>query len=695
MLRARLDANILALESREPALARELQSHQPSRKYFIQSVTGNIAIGAEDGESISPLPQTFSPAKAMHGAEQIYPGHRYDQSLLIAGEDLGWLVNRISQLPNDSYMTHRLPIYWVMRDLERLWIILHVQDWQTLLADPRLRLFAGNDAVERLQKSLCENPSTSWPTTSVTAGANFWKAGESPGGLLQSAAADLKKKQARLEQQIGAIFADRSAESFLEKIRSGEPLRVLGICTRHSVFVRHSMGDWLEAFARLGHQTHLLIEEADHQILHPSAVSEALVEFKPDLVVMINHHRKEMDLVPAQVPFVMWAQDWCDNIACREAGDAQGAMDYVLGHNPMRMRDVFGYSIARYIPAVVAVNDRRFQPRDLSPGQRAQFACDVSFVSNASVPARTLLDAEIQRIGSPEFAGGLNRIYGELEAIYQNGGSVTQVDGIHRMMTRELGEKGIILTVQQSAAVAGFLTHSINSALFRHQTLHWIANLGVDLRIYGRGWDRHPTLSRFARGIADNQTQLDLVYRASRINLHASPHGVMHQRVMEGLTAGGFFLLRRCEGDTVGQHFRAVADWCAANQIVDDLQLRARGPGPIEAHLAEIARILRRDIFSRPHASFVEYLAYQARHGYLENADLLWKEDLRAVSFDSAGELAGKVQYFLANPDQRARTIESMRRPVLDRYTYLATTRRLLDFVAADLSKQTQSKAAA
>jgi hypothetical protein len=695
LLSSRLEANIAALAPREPALAAELRSHRPARNYFIQTVAENIVVAAQEGQAIRPLPPKFPPAKALLAADQVYPGHRYDQSLLIVGEDLGWLVNRIGQLPNDSYLTHRRPIFWVMPDLERFWIILHIQDWQKFLGDERLRLFVGNNALGRFQTSLIEDVSCCWPTTSLSIDANIWGEGESPASFLQSAAVDLQNKQARLLTRIGSIFAGRSAESFLGKLRSGGELRVLGICTRHSVFVQHSIADWLAAFERLGHRTQLLMEKADHQILHPTVVAEAIVEFEPDLVVMINHYRKEMSVVPDQVPFVMWAQDWCDNVACAEAGSAQGAMDFVLGHNPMRMRRTFGYPLSRFMPAIVAVNDERFQPWDFTPEKSGPFDCDVSFAGNASTPARTLLDAEIERIGSPELGAILNSIYGELESIYETGGSITQISAIISIIDRFLAVSGVQLSDEQRSALVDFFSHVINSALFRHQTLKWIADLGVDLRLYGRGWDRHPTLSRYARGIADNQTELNLVYQSSRINLHVSPHGVMHQRVMEGLASGGFFLLRRCAGDTVGRHFKIVRDWCRINHIERDGPLLETAPEAIQQEIREISRLLQRDLFAKPRVSFMEYLKYQATHGYLDCADLLWGEDYDAVCFDSARELAGKVQYFLANPDQRARRIESMRKPVLDRYTYLATTRRLLDFMAAEMNHQAQAKAAA
>ncbi len=74
---------------------------------------------------------------------------------------------------------------------------------------------------------------------------------------------------------------------------------------------------------------------------------------------------------------------------------------------------------------------------------------------------------------------------------------------------------------------------------------------------------------------------------------------------------------------------------------------------------------------------------------------MIWNEDYDAVSFGSAGELTQKLKRFLANDAERLRTADSMREVVLERFTYLATTKRLLKFIADDLAGRVRQKAAA
>jgi hypothetical protein len=85
--------------------------------------------------------------------------------------------------------------------------------------------------------------------------------------------------------------------------------------------------------------------------------------------------------------------------------------------------------------------------------------------------------------------------------------------------------------------------------VFRHQTLAWVArwceSRGKRLRLWGHGWNGHPTLGKWAAGAALPGAEAQAVYRASRINLQIIETGVLHSRLLDGWAAGGFFLIRQ------------------------------------------------------------------------------------------------------------------------------------------------------
>ena len=95
-------------------------------------------------------------------------------------------------------------------------------------------------------------------------------------------------------------------------------------------------------------------------------------------------------------------------------------------------------------------------------------------------------------------------------------------------------------------------------------TMRWIgwpdglARTGVRSGSTANGWENHPTLSEFAAGPADNGRELLCIYRASKINLQLMPAGFIHQRALDGLASGGFFLTRFIPQDVRGRVLRRL-----------------------------------------------------------------------------------------------------------------------------------------
>ena len=82
-----------------------------------------------------------------------------------------------------------------------------------------------------------------------------------------------------------------------------------------------------------------------------------------------------------------------------------------------------------------------------------------------------------------------------------------------------------------------------------------------------------------------------------------------------------------------------------------------------------------------------DLLKLSADGGYIRSAGAVWPE-YDAVAYRTRDELLGRVNHFLSREDERRAIAASMRVPVIERFTYTATTRRLLAFIADDLHKQ-------
>lgn len=75
--------------------------------------------------------------------------------------------------------------------------------------------------------------------------------------------------------------------------------------------------------------------------------------------------------------------------------------------------------------------------------------------------------------------------------------------------------------------------------------------VSTSLELYGKGWNRHKDLSRFAKGAIENQDSLIELYRRTRINLANNTHGLgLHSRNLECMAVGGFILTHESPHDT-------------------------------------------------------------------------------------------------------------------------------------------------
>jgi hypothetical protein len=304
------------------------------------------------------------------------------------------------------------------------------------------------------------------------------------------------------------------------------------------------------------------------------------------------------------------------------------------------------------------------------------------------------LRGEIQRLGSPEASRLLSAIFDQLRAVYDTGQMVTEPIVIRRMIDSAMADTRLGVPENEIPALMELFTQRINNALFRHQSLQWVADMGVNLHLYGRGWEKHPTLGRFARGVADHANELSVIYRASKISLQISPHGAVHQRVVEGLAAGGLFLMRFCPGDVMEREFKAIHEWCVSHSIENDQELRARATPEIQTRLRTVAEMLQTDPFAGDQ-SFIEVLRSSEDCGYIRSASTVWGDDYDQVCFASAQQLQERVSHYLQNEDERLRRAQSMRRVALARFTYRATSQRLLEFIANDMARHARLAAAA
>lgn len=685
-LRNIFSANLDALASRDVALADRLRALTPKPRH-VRELHSALQIGIQSANTVHIQPNPVTPASAKEVTAKLCPSQTYVLPVLVAGIDQGWLWSSLYSLPANvpALPGHRPPLYFLVQDVERLWTAMHLHEWRGLLADNRTHLFVGPNATQQLRETLLANARLVWPRLSVTIEHSLWREGETLDTFLRSINSDIAARLQTLTHRNNTASAAMSAIEVARGLRSDRPLRVMGITSRYTTFLQHSMRDWLDAFSRLGHETHLVIERADHEVMNNVVYTQAVADFRPDLVVIIDHYRAELAAIPATIPCVMWVQDQLPNICSAKGGAAQADRDYCLGFGRLQLSRKFGYPADRYMPATVPVNESRFTPAPLTDEERSQYACDVSFVTHASTPADVLVKAEMKKIG-----GDAQRLIGDvferLRAIYADGNSLTQPILLRRLIETSLLDTKTSVDAPSLAYLMDFFQQKVNNALFRHQSIEWLVEMDVNLRLYGNGWESHPTLARYARGPANNQTQLSAICRASKINLQATPHGAVHQRLFEGLAAGGFFLIRQCPGDLIERVYRKLYEWCMQHNVRSNEQIRSSTSPEVQQWLREAEHLIGVSPFD-PDYNLCDNLELSHDGEFIRSAGAIW-DDYDAVAFNSRDELQQRVTRYLNDTDARQSIACSMREKVLERFTYVSTTERLVDFIATDLERQ-------
>jgi hypothetical protein len=160
---------------------------------------------------------------------------------------------------------------------------------------------------------------------------------------------------------------------------------------------------------------------------------------------------------------------------------------------------------------------------------------------------------------------------------------------------------------------------------------------------------------------------------------------MMHQRLLEGLCSGGFFLARYVAGDVIDRIYKPLWQWCLEHGVETDDQLLQRATPDVLKMLGELQRTLGLDPFKLG-VKLTDDLRLGHDIDYLR-APAFWPE-YDAIRFETRPELQERVRRFLDNPGERAELAASMRRRVVDHLTYAATNRRMLDFIASHLASR-------
>jgi hypothetical protein len=598
------------------------------------------------------------------------------------GLDLGYYFERIYEATTDTFLGYSGPIFVVEPDPAQLAMLFHMHDWTKLLADRRVHLYFGTDCMHQFCRSIDSNPNLPLPRIAFRI-SNF----RPP--CTPSLPETIKQVSQEVERRIIESFAEVEAryancdvgywaDRFEEALSgNGRPLRILATVSTHTSFLKYSLRDAQKALESLGHECLVFTESTNYEYISPLCFHEHIKRFEPDLMFILDHLRPEFAyILPSGLPLLTWDQDQLPHVFTKNNVAGISSIDFLAGFAVQRCL-ALGTQPAQLLPAVIPTCPTQFSNESLTDQDLEPYRCDVSYVSHTSQTPKEFHDEERKQFTNQSLLRLLDKLYELLPEYLAR--DVAPHFGIFKLVLNLAQEQCGIASISDelNQRLLAWYLWRLADRIFRHESLEWVAKWaeqsGRTLRIYGNGWDKHPTLARFAVGPAENGHELLCVYNATRINLQLMPAGFIHQRALDGLAAGGFFLTRLTHGERVAGALRALGTYLKTAQPRCNAELLDVVDPNIQSLLDEFLGLYRRGIDPNDKDLIVNI---RSSAGLLQSGEAFPHFD--EIVFDSAGNFAEKADRFLEDADRRLEIAAQMRTTVIERFSYESTMNEFL-----------------
>lgn len=450
----------------------------------------------------------------------------------------------------DGYCPRTLLVH---RDAGECVLALSLADLSGALRGPGVHLYAGDGATRALSEELAARVDLDVSGAVLVLTPPAARCHPGLPDVVRGAEAAQREATNGLRARVDGMYAGRTTAWWARRYRAalggGEPLRVLLPTSRHTTFLRHAAEDLARAMERRGCRAQVLMEPDTSSKVRAPAFLRAFAELDPDLVVFPNYPRAMFpELIPANVPHVCWVQDAMPHLFDRRMGAAQGPLDFVAGYAFEELFASHGYPRERAVSLPLAADDTKFHAGPVEGAER--YACEVAYVSHQSETP----EAQHARL-SRMFAEKLG-VRTSLEALRRvvERETLKPLSELHHEVMRDVVRS--TLAAELRSEPEDRLVDTVLKAycqphadrLLRHQALEWAGETcrrrGWRLRVYGRGWERHPSLGEFAAGELAHGEARRASYQCAGVHLHVAGQSLVHQRLFECVLSGGVPLCR-------------------------------------------------------------------------------------------------------------------------------------------------------
>jgi len=533
----------------------------PNTEAF-RATDGNIVRRA--GGTLLHLGDQIGAAEQI-GAEHIAQACQSPAPFLIEGVDPPWLLIELARRTPRLDSGYQPGIRVVQADAHEFFDGCALSNISAILREERVECFVGDHASDRLTVALRRDAGTPIAGPYMPLRSLRTLLTPSVNDAVQHALTEQDAEHREHLNRVHLRDAERSEAWWRTRLVSaiegqGEPLRVLIATCRFTTVLGSMASDLAQSLRKQGCQVELLIEPSDHRRLSPLAYSRLLDRFDPDVILAPNYTRRDLEKVitgsaepppesrvlPVGVPFVVWVQDAMPHLLRASAGASIGPLDLTLGYITSEMITQFGYPRDSLVAAPLPASTDKFDASRIDPALREQFACDVAMITHHSETPDALRDRLLTELsGSPVVRRMASDLIPSLDQIARN---AMNPPGIACAVRTLMQKQSSLDSESREVLIQNFAMRYVDRVL-RHEAAHWCANIcerrGWSFRIFGKNWESHPALARYASPPLTHGDELAAAYNAAGITLHISAIGTFHQRLIECALSGGVPVLRR------------------------------------------------------------------------------------------------------------------------------------------------------
>ncbi len=391
----------------------------------------------------------------------------------------------------------------------------------------------------------------------------------------------------RYHEENQVYYNSISDEDLAKIIRGKSDVKPRLLMPTHatSTVVQYSARDTCAAFEKIGWETEILRVERD---LSPWRVAKLINEYKPHLLIFINHLRTEdREIYPENLMFITWVQDSVTLINNKDTATEWN--DLAQGLNPLtnkpRMRDlIIGYvePILKYnydadllYQTGMIVDTDIFKKNEHNDKYSDKFRCDLCFASNHGKPTEVVIEEDLLPVVG-KFGitlDILSEMHDELWRYYRAGKTCINYRELELRLNTVTEFNSIYeqLSLDDQDSIMQDLFWKLNDNIYRHVVLEWCDDLGLKLNLYGRGWETHSRFNKYACGVVEHGAELSAAYSCADYCLHLNCNERDHQRIQEIKACGGTIISRRSKAiDSNHDKLKPIFHKISLNQFSDD-----------------------------------------------------------------------------------------------------------------------------